>query len=173
MKHSRLAILTVALGLICLATTAHAQVKMGFVNTEAIIPQLSEMKDIERSLLALQQTYVDTIQKAEKLYRDRVADYQQKQASLNPTARAQEEDALRTFQQQILQYKEDRLGRNGVLAQEQARLIEPVRIKVSDAIKRVAKDEKMTVVFEQSQVAYYDDKMDITFKVLDYLKRGN
>ncbi len=54
-------------------------------------------------------------------------------------------------------------------------LLQPIRAKVNEAIAAVAKEEKITLVLDKvaGLVLYNDDKMDITYKVLDRMKRGN
>jgi Skp family chaperone for outer membrane proteins len=52
--------------------------------------------------------------------------------------------------------------------------MQPIRQKVSDAIAAVAKEEKLNMVLEKSLgvVLYSEDKADVTYKVLDRMKRG-
>ena len=59
-----------------------------------------------------------------------------------------------------------------MLAQRQAELIQPIREKVRAAIEKVAKDEKLSAVMENSVLIYFDSKLDITYKVLDNIRRG-
>ncbi|HVZ39645.1 MAG TPA: OmpH family outer membrane protein [Candidatus Kapabacteria bacterium] len=153
--------------------SAQAQIKFGVVNSDKIVSQLPELKDIEAKLQQLQSAYTDTLKAMETNYRTRLESYQKQQTMLTPDAKAKEEDALRGMEQQYAQYRDDRLGQQGALARYQAQLMQPVRDKVRSAIEKVAKDEKLSAVLEEGAFLYVDSKLDITFKVLDYLKRGN
>ena len=154
-------------------TTAFSQVKLAFVDTEVIIQQLPEFKDVETRLQTLQKSYVDTLQALESNYKSKVESYQRQQAMLNAEARANEEAQLKGMGEQYMAYQQDRLGPQGKLAQFQSQLLEPIKQKVRSAIEKVAKDEKATAVMDKAMLIYFDSKLDITFKVLDYLRRGN
>ncbi len=54
-------------------------------------------------------------------------------------------------------------------------LLQPIRLKVNDAIAAVAKEEKINLVLDKvaGLVLYNEEKADITYKVLDRMKRGN
>lgn len=154
-------------------STSHAQVKLGFVDTEVIIQQLPEFKDLQAKIQVIEKGYVDTLQALEKNYRSRVDSYQKQQAMLTPDARAKEEQDLQGLVTQYQQFQQERLGPQGMLARQQAEMLEPIKGKIRTAIDKVAKDEKITAVMDKAMLIYFDQKYDITFKVLDNLKRGN
>jgi outer membrane protein len=153
--------------------SASAQVKLGFVNTETIVQQMPEFKDIDAQLKALQSSYQDTLRAMEINFKTRSEAYQKQQSMMTADARTKEEEQLRGIANQYQQYQQDRFGPQGTLAQRQAELIQPIREKVRSAIERVAKDEKLSGVMENSVMIYFDPKLDITFKVLDNIRRGN
>ncbi len=154
-------------------STAVSQVKMGFVDTDVIIQQMPEFKDIENRLKVLQESYVDTLRAMEANYKAKVETYQRQQAMLNAEAKAVEENQIKAIGEQYLQFQQDRLGPQGKLAQYQSQLLDPIKVKVKNAIEKVSKDEKLTAVMDKAMLIYFDAKLDITFKVLDYLRRGN
>jgi Skp family chaperone for outer membrane proteins len=53
--------------------------------------------------------------------------------------------------------------------------LDPIRSKVRAAIQKVSKEEKISLVLDKTSTAilYFDDKFDLTYKVLDTIKRGN
>ncbi|HQJ45692.1 MAG TPA: OmpH family outer membrane protein, partial [Ignavibacteriaceae bacterium] len=58
----------------------------------------------------------------------------------------------------------------------QEELFAPIKVKIYAAIEKVAKEENMQFVFDKSGdiiLLYADSAFDITFKVLDRLRRGN
>lgn len=154
-------------------STSYSQVKLGFVDTEVIIQQMPDFKDVQARLQVLERSFVDTLQALEKNYRSRVESYQKQQAMLTADARAKEEQELQGIVAQYQQYQQERLGPQGMLVAEQNKLLDPIKVKVRSAIERVAKEEKITAVMDKAVVIYFDAKNDITFKVLDNLKRGN
>jgi outer membrane protein len=159
--------------MLLLTGSAQAQVKLGFINSDQIIQAMPEFKDVEGRLQVMQNAYQDTLNAMQNEWKDMVDKYQKQQALMTSDAKAKEEANINARREQILQYQQDRLGQQGMLAQAQARLIQPIRDKIRAAIEKVAKDEKLTAVMETGTTLYFDAKMDITFKVLDYIKRGN
>lgn len=151
---------------------ADAQVKVGVVNSETIIEQMPEFKAIDAQVKALQKAYQDTMQMAKTQFDQQVQQFQQQQGVMDAAAKAKEEERLLGLQQQILGYQEAHLGAQGTVARKQAELVIPVRERVIAAIKAVAQKEKLDAVMEQGGFLYVDTKLDITFKVLDYLRRG-
>jgi len=60
--------------------------------------------------------------------------------------------------------------------QKQEEIFNPVKKKIYTAIEQVAKSEGMQFVFDKSGdivLLYADSSFDITYQVLDKLKRGN
>jgi Skp family chaperone for outer membrane proteins len=62
------------------------------------------------------------------------------------------------------------------VAKETEKIINPIREKIKTAIGQVAREEKYNFIFdktEQIQILLYGDPThDMTFKVIDKLKRG-
>ena len=155
------------------SNTASAQVKLGFVDTETILQQMPEFKQIEQRLRGLQQSCEDTIRTMQTDFQGRLENYQKQRELMNPATRAQEESTLGNLRDQIIAYQQTHLGQQGTLFQLQAQLVQPIREKVRSAIEKVAKDQKLSAVMENQFLIYYDKKMDITYKVMELLSNGN
>jgi len=172
MKQFRITAMLLAFGLLCTASAAHAQ-KFGFVDGNKIISQLPEFQTISTQIQALTQRFSDTLRALQSNLQTRVEDYQRRQAMLTPDARQKEEQSLVGMRDTVQAYQNARFGNEGTLAQVQAQLLAPLRDKVKAAVEKVARDEKMSGVMSTEMMVYYDPKLDITFKVLDIINRGN
>ena len=104
----------------------------------------------------------------------RFKDYQKQKAMMPADQQQQTEQELQALNQQILQFQQMKFGQNGEVQQTQMKMLEPLRAKIKDAIDDVTKAENLTLILDKSTetVLFADDKFDITFKVLDTLKRG-
>jgi outer membrane protein len=164
----------IALLATCAAPIASAQAtsKLGFVDFEVIIKELPEFKTVESKLQTLQKSFQDTLQMIQAQYQQKLENYQKQRELMTPDARAQEEQAIGQIRDQYLQFQEGRLGQQGVYFQTQAQLLAPIRERVRGAVEKVARDESLVAVLENSLFVYYDKKFDITYKVLDYIRRG-
>jgi outer membrane protein len=168
-------LLAVAAVLLCTAperAAAQSAVRVGIVNFNEIISKLPEFKQVEGQLQGVQQRYMDTLRALQINLEEMVGSYQKQQALMNAETKAAEEQKIVTRRDELLRYQQERLGQNGAFEQIQAQLLQPIREKVRSAIERVAKSEKLTLVLEANSAVYFDEKTDITFKVLDFLKRG-
>jgi outer membrane protein len=161
---------------VALTASAGAQtapIKLGFIDTEVIVQQLPEFKDIDAQLKKEQGRYEDSLKAMQADFQSKAESYQKQQGLMNAETKAQEEAKLNAIRDRYAQFQQEALGPQGALAQLRVKLIQPVQEKVKSAIERVAKDDKLSAVMETGTMAYYDKKLDITYKVLDYLHRGD
>lgn len=151
-----------------------AQVKIGVVKSETIISSMPEFEAAQKQIEALQKTYLDTLQAARQSFDQQVQQYQQQQGIMDQAAKKQQEEKLTQLQQNIQSYQQAHLGPQGTVAQRQAELLQPIRDRVFQAIEVVAKREKIDAVMEKGEggFLYVDSKLDITFKVLDYIQNS-
>lgn len=159
--------------LVCDPTPATSQVKLGVVDLEKIVTQLPEYKTIESKLRGVRQKIEDTLRMIQSTFQTRLENYQKQQSLMSAESKAQEEVELGKLRDQYLAYEQDRLGATGELARVQDSLIAPLRERVGAAIEQVAREQKLSAVMNKLYMAYVDPKLDITYKVLDYLNRGS
>lgn len=156
---------------------AQGNQKMGFVNSQTIFEQLPEAIKVQSDLdamLAKWQTVLDSMQnELQTSYNS----YQQQAQTMTPDKRKESEQILVTKQQNMEKYRQMKFGQpNGEAYARQEELFAPVREKIRKAIEDVSKAEGMSFVFDKNEnfpiLLHADDQYDITFKVLDKLKRG-
>jgi outer membrane protein len=104
------------------------------------------------------------------------ADVQKQLATMTDDQKQLKQKELIDKEQQIYQFQNQKFGQqNGEIFQKQETIFAPVKEKIYAAIEKVAKDEGMQFIFDKSGdiiLLYADEAFDITFKVLDSLKRG-
>lgn len=157
------------------ATSLKAQSPaIGVVDVQTIVEQMPDAIKADKELKALGQAYQDSLIKYQQDFEARLKKYESQKAMMSPEQQTKEEESLKAYQMQILQFREQKFGQQGEIAQKRDQYLNPIREKVQAAIDAVAKEEKMSFVFDKSSemVLYSLDKYDITFKVLDKIKRG-
>jgi outer membrane protein len=154
------------------ASTSSSGFKIGVVDSQKIVAQLPEAKDAQEKLQEAGKKYRDTLETIQKDYVQALEDYDKRKAMLSADAKEKEEERLKIIQERFLRYREEKLGNQGELAQFQEELLAPIRKRVQAAIKDVAKTEKLAAVMETPAFVYFDEELDITFRVLDKLKRN-
>lgn len=148
--------------------------KIGYVDTEVILKQLPEAQDADKKLKEIAVRFQDTLSRMQKDFSERIEQYKKQESLMTADAKRKEEDALKANQQALMQYQEEKFGNTGEIRRLQESFINPIRDRVLLTIKEVAKDEKMNFVLDKVNPAllYADEKFDLTFKVLDKIRRG-
>jgi len=160
------------------ATVSFAQtsIKIGYVDSEVILKQLPEAIKAQGELDALINKWNDQIDSMGMALQQAYGDYQ-KQANTMPEAKKQEaQQKLVTQQQMVEEFRRSKFAQGtGEIYKKQEELLKPVKDKIFATIEVIAKEEAMQFVFDKSGdilLLYADSAFDITFKVLDRLKRG-
>ena len=160
---------------LCLAIPAGAQTsqKTGYVNSAKIFAELPEAKDAEKRLESFTRPVQDSLQMMQKAIEEKISEYQKKESLMNDQAKR----TAQTEIQEMTQRARDFASRKDQeLAARREQILNPLKDKVLKAIERVAKDDKYTFVFDQTEqvqiLLYGDPTHDLTFKVIDRLKRG-
>ncbi|MCF8241171.1 MAG: OmpH family outer membrane protein [Melioribacteraceae bacterium] len=168
-------VLLVSLIFIAGSLFAQTSQKIGYVNSEVIFAQFSEAIKAQSDLEAISANWAA---RRDSMVQDLQSSYEvvQKQATtMAPDKLNQARQELAMKEQQITQYQQQKFGQNGELYVKQEEIFAPVKEKIMNAISEVAKAEGMNFVFDKSGdilLLYADEAFDITFPVLDKLKRG-
>lgn len=176
MKRSILLLTFLFATVLSAQTTQPASFKVGYVDSETILAQFPEAikakSDLE-GLVANWRKEVDSLTAdLQKLY----ADYQKQGATIKKEEQEKNQKILVEKDQKLQQYKEQKFAQpNGEYYTRQETLMAPVKKKIFQAIEDIAKEEGMQFVLDKAGeviVLYADAQYDVTFKVLDRLKRG-
>lgn len=156
------------------AALAAGDMRIAVVDLETLVRQLPEAAQIDRQLTETAQRFRDTLTQLRTELERRLEEYRKREALLTADAKAKEEEALRQLQERYLQYQEEKFGVTGELAQLREQLLQPLRQRVQEAIQQVAREENFQLVLDRSSpsVLFAEDRFDLTYRVLDRLKRG-
>jgi len=147
--------------------------KAAFVDSEKILGELPEAQKASTELNALVKGWQDSVASMQADLQKQAEEYQ-KQSSVMPQAKKDaEEKRLGELNQKLRDFYAQKLDtRTGEAAQEREKRLAPIREKVLRAIEAVAKEDGFTFVLDRANVLYADAKVDLTYKVIDRLKRG-
>jgi Skp family chaperone for outer membrane proteins len=159
------------------STLSQAQTKtnniIGIVDVNLIAQQLPESQEAEKKLKDMQKVVADSLAKMQESFQKRVEAYYKQKGMMQLTEQQKQEDAFRQEEQQLVNYRDMKIQE---LQLKRDEFLEPLRKKITVAIAEVAKEEKLKIVLDKSSqipvVLYAEDNLDITFKVLDKIKRG-
>ncbi|HUI65281.1 MAG TPA: OmpH family outer membrane protein [Bacteroidota bacterium] len=155
---------------------AGAQQRIAYVNSSKIFQEYPAAQDAQKRIDAIGKPMQDSLEGMQKDLQARVDEYQKKEALFNDATKKSEQQRLLDLERAVQEYRVAKFGQDGELAKETERIINPIRDRIKAAIAVVAKEEHYNFVFDktdQIQILLYGDaKDDITFKVIDKLKRG-
>lgn len=150
--------------------------KIGFVDSETILRSLPEAIKAQGELDALISRWNGQVDSMSTGLQQAYADYQKQGATMPEAKRKEIEQKLVQQQQGIEEFRRSKFAQGtGEIYGRQEQLLKPVKEKIFVAIETVAKEEAMSFVFDKSGdilLLYADSAFEITYKVLDKLKRG-
>jgi outer membrane protein len=150
-----------------------AQSKIGHINSEAILKELPEAIDAQRSLDALVAQWEQELQKMQADWKAKFDDYDKKKLILTDQTRAEREKELRDLDQSIQDYRNKKFGQNGELFQKQNEVMKPIQNKIFKVLEDIAKEDGYDYVFDKSGeilLLYANEKNDLTQKVLSRMQ---
>ncbi len=163
-------------GIVLIGGSAVAQQKIGFVNSSKIFQEIPEAKEAQKKLEAIAKPIQDEIEKREKAIQEKLDEYKKKESLMNDAAKKTAQQEIYDMDQKLREYKLEKLGNDGELAKKQDQILNPVKEKILKAIEKIAKEQKYSFVFDQTETVrvmlYGEASADLTYKVIDRLKTG-
>lgn len=164
--------------LVLFTSIVNAQtLKIAYVNSDKILQELPEYNKIKKEIEAIVKQWQDEYEKIKKEFQDAYEDYQKKEALLDAKVKADKQKMLQEMQQKVVDYQFRKFDqREGEIVSLREKKFGPIQEKVLKVIEKVAKEGKYNYIFDKlenaTNILYADEKLDLTFKVIDELKRG-
>ena len=152
---------------LALTLEADAQ-KFGYLNSNALLQELNEVKQAQAELDALQKQMQS---KGEQMLKDLQGKYnevgrKEQQGEISPKQLEDEVTKLRAEEQEIAQFEQEMQKK---IFEKQNQLLQPIIDKVNAAITAVAKEQGYTYIFDRSDgtgvLLYADEGSDISSSV--------
>ncbi len=161
------------------AQTQQAQpttLKLGWVDSQIILAQLPEAIKAKADLEGMVSKWRKDLDSMQTDYQKFLADNQKQAETMKKEELQKVQAKLAEKEQKYTQYNQAKFAQpNGELYQKQEQLLAPVKEKIYKAIDEISKDMGMQFVFDKALdgvLVKADPEFDITYKVLDFLKRG-
>ncbi|HET7153530.1 MAG TPA: OmpH family outer membrane protein [Candidatus Kapabacteria bacterium] len=173
-------LIAAAIVVACMYVPVHAQqkqqaqsVKVEYIQSDVILKELPEAQAADTVLRSLGTKWQDTLLQMQKQLQDLA---KQLDGPISDEGKQKIRSQAQQLQQQAEAYQNDKFGNSGAYAQKQEELLTPIRQKVKVAIEEIAKEDGVDYVFDKAspaqEILYASDKYDITYRVLDRIKRG-
>lgn len=146
--HSIVTICVLCIG--CTVATAQNQ-KIGYVNTDQILSQMSEYEGIQQQLNNLSAEWNKELEEMEQEIDRLKEDFEAKEILYTEELKKQKQQEIQNKVQQRRQYLDQKFGSEGEYFQKQQELLEPIQRKVFEAVNNVAADQDFDFVFDRAQ----------------------
>jgi outer membrane protein len=156
-KFLLVAVLTVS------ATGLFAQ-KFGRIDYMDVVQNMPEMDSVQIKMESIRTEYMEHLESLNVELNKKVDEFQKAPATMSESVKQLKTREIQELQQRLQQYYE--------IAEQEIQnsnmdLVAPLETKAGEAIKKIAKAEGLTAVFQAGSVVYIDEDttMDITDKV--------
>jgi len=161
---------------ICLWYTPVQAQKFGYVNTNFILNQMPEFTEAKAEIDKLSQGWQEEIQGMQKDIDAMYSALQAEEVLLTPEMKEERINAIKKKEAFLKDYQKKVFGFEGLFFLKKKELIKPVQDKVYDAVEKVAREQKLQIVFDKSGelvMIYTDPIHDYTDYVLEKLELGD
>ncbi|SMO86315.1 OmpH family outer membrane protein [Gracilimonas mengyeensis] len=157
-------------------TTATAETQIGYVNPQAVLAKMPEMRAIQQRLQNFAERKQEELLQKEQNFQNEVAAYEQKAGVISEEANQREQQRLQQLQQELQTAQQEA---EAALQQRREELLGPLFTQIGTAIDSVAEEMGLTYVLNTTTsngdliILYasqeYQEKYDITDRVMSEL----
>ena len=151
--------------------------KIGYVDSQIILTQYPAAIKAQGDLDAVTNLWSAQLDSMTLGYQQALSNYQQQAQTMPEDQQLAAQQTIVGMEQRIVEFRRQKFSQpDGEIYVKQEQIFAPVKTSIYSSIEKVAKEEGMKFIFDKSGdilLLYADSAYDITFKVLDQLKRGN
>lgn len=149
-------IISHSIALLCLllaviGTGKAQEQKIGYVDTDYILSQMSEYQGIQQQLSSISSEWNAELEKMKQEVQQLKEDYQSKEILYTDELKEKKQQEIQNKVEQRQQYLDQKFGAEGEYFQKQKELLEPIQRKVFNAVNTVAKRQDFDFVFDRAQ----------------------
>ena len=151
-------------------------VRIGYVDTEYILQNLSEYEETRDQLEEKADEWRREIENRFEEIENKKEDLNAERLLLTDELIKEKEEEIEIERNEILDYQQKRFGPRGDLIIQRKQLIQPIQDQIFIAIKEIAKSRKYDFIFDKSAdivMLYSDRKFDISDQILRIITRTN
>lgn len=125
--------------------------KIGFVDTDYILSQMSEYEGIQQQMQSVSSKWNSELEKMQQEIEQLKEDFEAKEILYTDELREQKKQEIQNKIQQRQQYIDQKFGAEGEYFQQQKKLLEPIQRRVLNAVNTVAEEQNFDFVFDRAQ----------------------
>ena len=164
---------------LCLMTTsiyAQRSVRIGYIDTEYILENITEYSETNAQLDSKIQQWKSEIETRLTELEDQKKQLNNERILLTNELISEREEDLQIIENEIIEYQQKRFGPNGDLMIQKKLLIQPIQDQIFAAVQEIAASKKYDFIFDKSAdvvMLYSADRYDISEQVLRTINRSS
>ena len=167
-----------ALILMCVlgATAASFGQKFGYVDTDYVLSKMTEYQEAQGEVDKLSLGWQDEIKGMAKDIEAMYSAFQAEEVLLTAEMKRERQEEIKKKEEELKEYQKKVFGFEGLLFLKKKELVKPVQDKVFDAVEKVCKEQRLTIMFDKAGdlvMIYTDPRHDYTDYVLEELGLGD
>ncbi|MES3630996.1 MAG: OmpH family outer membrane protein [Longimonas sp.] len=131
-------------------SSAAAQQRIGYIDSDQVLDQLPEYGSIQQELDQLERDWRSEIEAQQDEVRDLVEDFQARELLYTPEERERQQERIREARREVEQLRSRYFGPDGLLFQRQQELMRPLQERVLEAVETVAEGGGYDYVFDKA-----------------------
>jgi outer membrane protein len=150
--------------------------KFGYINSDFILNKMPEYAKAQNEIDQLSAAWQKEIEEMQKKVDGLYASYQAEQVLLTEEMKQERLDAIKKKEVELKEYQKKVFGFGGLFFLKKQELIKPLQDKVWDATEKVAKANRLAIIFDKAAelvMIYTDPRHDYTDFVLEELGLGD
>ncbi len=150
--------------------------KFGYVNTDYILGKMPEYGEAQAEIDKLSLAWQEEIQGMAKKIEAMYSAFQAEEVLLTAEMKNDRLGDIKKKESELKEYQKKIFGFEGLFFLKKKELVKPVQDKVFDAVEKVCKDQRLTIMFDKAGdmvMIYTDPRHDYTDFVLDELGLGD
>tara|TARA_B100000902_G_scaffold249250_1_gene235858 strand:+ start:334 stop:876 length:543 start_codon:yes stop_codon:yes gene_type:complete len=161
-------------GLALLPSVTEAELKIGYIDSQALMEQLPEFREAQQSLMQLKQDYENQAQDRDVKLRKMQEDFKRQELLLSEARKAEMQAEFEEKVQQLQLFTQEKLGPEGELMRKNIELMEPIFNRINDAIKLLAEESGYDYVLDSAaqsaSLVYANEKYDLTETLIEAME---
>lgn len=150
--------------------------KFGYIDSDFILNKMPEYKKAQDEIEQLSDAWQKDVEEMQKKVESMYTAYQAEQVLLTEEMKQERLDEITKKEKELKDYQRKVFGFGGLFFLKKQELIKPLQDKVFDAVEKVAKSNRLAIVFDKSGelvMIYTDPRHDYTDFVLEELGLGD
>ena len=150
--------------------------KFGYIDSDFILNKMPEYVKAQNEIEQLSAAWQKEIEEMQKKVEGLYSTYQAEQVLLTEVMKQERLDEIKKKESELKEYQKKVFGFGGLFFLKKQELIKPLQDKVFDATGKVAKSNRLAIIFDKAGelvMIYTDPRHDYTDFVLEELGLGD